>query len=122
MEPFAEALGAFLRFSLKSDSLAAYLVFMIASGLVGSDIVLLDACSVSLGRDSYLDLTHGWRTTPKAALVWTMGAVLGSGIGLLARVFEPTPIAAVLVALTWRGLLGKLQRLSAHQDRMGAGE
>ena len=121
MEAFGEALGAFLRFSVKADGAMAYVVFILASATTGLAIVLLDACSVILGGDFYLDLTHGWRATPKAALVWTIGAMLGSGIGLAARVFEPTPVAAVLVAMTWRGLLGQLQRFTAHHDQRRAG-
>ena len=118
-----DALGAFLRFDLRADNWAAYAVFVISSGAIGLAIVLLDACSVALGRDSYLDLTHGRRATPKAALVWVIGSMLGSSLGLLARVFEPTPLAAVLASLTWRTLLAQLQRLSTHHvQRKPGGE
>jgi hypothetical protein len=123
MERLAEALGAFLRFDLRADGWPAYAVFVVASGLIGLAIVLLDACSVALrqDRDSYLGLTHGPRATPKAALVWVIGSMLGSSLGLLARVFEPTPLAAVLVSLTWRTLLPKLKGLAAHHEQQKPG-
>ena len=47
----------------------------------------------------------------------------GAGLGLLARMFQPTPLAAVLASLTWRTLLAQLQRLSTHQvHQMPEGE
>jgi hypothetical protein len=88
-----DALGAFLRFDLRADKWPAYAVFIMSSGAIDPAIVLLDACSVALGRDSYLDLTHGPRATPKAALVWVVGSMLGSSLGLLARVFDPSRTA-----------------------------
>jgi hypothetical protein len=36
------------------------------------------------------------------------------GVGMMARVFQPTPLAAVLASLTWRTLLAQLQRLTTH--------
>jgi hypothetical protein len=115
MERFGEALRSFLQFNLKADDWVSYAVFILSSGAVGLAIVLLDACSVALGHDSYLDLTRGPRATPKAAFAWVVGSMIGSGLGLLARMFQPTPLAAVLAALTWRTLLAQLQRLSTHQ-------
>jgi hypothetical protein len=114
MERFGEALDAFLRSSLKPDDWVSYVVFILSSGIVALAIVLLDLCSVALGRNSYLDLTHGFRATPKAALFWVIGTMIGSGLGLLLHIFQPTPLAAVLASLTWGTLLGRLQRLSEH--------
>ena len=54
MERFGDALDAFLRFSLRADDWIAYAVFILSSGGAGLAIVLLDACSVALGRDSYI--------------------------------------------------------------------
>jgi hypothetical protein len=81
MERLGKALEGFLRFDLQADGWPSYAVFVVASGAIGLAIVLLDACSVALGRDSYLDLTHGPRATPKAALVWVIGSMLGSSLG-----------------------------------------
>jgi hypothetical protein len=121
MERFGEVLAAFLRSQLRTDDWVSYAVFVLASGVVGLSLVLLDACSVALGRDSYLELTHGLRATPKAALVWVIGSMLGSGLGMLAQVFQPTPWAAILASLTWRTLLVQLQRLSSHQIQQKPG-
>jgi hypothetical protein len=114
MERFGEALGAFLRFDLRADGWVSYVVFIASSGVIGLAIVLLDGCSVALGGESYLKLTHGWRATPKNALYWLIGSMIGSALGLMARVVQPTPLAAVLASLTWRTLLAQLQRLSTH--------
>jgi hypothetical protein len=124
MERFDEALDAFLRFDLRADGWVAYAVFIMSSGVAGLAIVLLDACSVMLKLvlqkedfdpgHSYLGLTHGWRATPRNALVWMVASMIASGLGLMARVFQPTPLAAVLASLTWRTLLSQLRRLSAH--------
>jgi len=114
MERFFDALGLFIRYQLRADDWVSYLVFVVVSGFVGLSIVLLDLCSVVLEQNSFLGLTHGRKATPKAALVWMLGAMLGGFLGLLSRVFEPTPLAAVLVSLTWRTLLAKLKDLSVH--------
>ena len=123
MERLGEAVGAFLQFDLRADGWPAYTVFVVTSGLIGLAIVLLDACSVALrqDRDSSLGLTHGPRATPKAALVWVIGSMLGAGLGLLPRVVEPTPLAAVLVSLTWRTLLSRLKERAAHHERQKPG-
>ena len=117
MERFETALGDFIRFQLRNDNWPAFVVFVAASAVIGLAIVMLDFCSVALGRASALNLTHGRRATPRAALLWMVGSVLGASLGLLARVFEPTPLAAVLASLTWRTLLAQLQRLSTHAER-----
>jgi hypothetical protein len=132
MERFGDALDAFLRFELRADSWVAYAVFIIASGVIGLALVLLDACSVMLrpvmlkkGSNpgySYLGLTHGWRATPRNALVWIMSSMIASGLGLMARIFQPTPLAAVLASLIWRTLLAQLRRLSAHHEEQRPGE
>jgi len=114
MERVATALDDFIHFQLRHDDWMAFAVFVIASAVIGLAIVLLDYCSVALGRDSALNLTHGRHATPKAALLWMVGSALGASLGLLARVFEPTPLAAVLASLTWRTLLAKLQTLSSR--------
>ncbi len=121
MERIGEVLAAFLRSQLRTDDWVSYGVFMTASGVFGLALVLLDACSVALGRDSYLELTHGPRATPKAALVWVIGSMLGSGLGMLAQVFQPTPWAAILASLTWRTLLAQLQRLTSHHVQQKPG-
>ena len=114
MDRFGDVLDAFLRFDLRADGWVAYAVFVISSGAAGLAIVLLNACSVALKRDPYLGLTHGWRATPRNALVWMVASMIASGLGLMARVFQPTPLAAVLTSLTWRTLLAQLRRLSTH--------
>jgi hypothetical protein len=131
MERFGEALDSVLRFELRADSWVAYAVFIIASGVIGLALVLLDACSVMLtlvvhkkGSNpgySYLGLTHGWRATPRNALVWIMASMIASGLGMMARIFQPTPLAAVIASLTWRTLLAQLRRLSAHQEEQRPG-
>lgn len=81
MERFNEALSAFLQFQLRTDDWIAYAVFAIASGAIGLAVVLLDLCSVVLGGDSVLNLTHGPRATAKAALVWMIGSIIGAAVG-----------------------------------------
>ena len=61
MERFEKDLGDFLRFDLRADDWIACSVFIASSGVIGLAIVLLDGCSVALGGESYLKLTHGWR-------------------------------------------------------------
>lgn len=117
MDRFGDALTAFFQFHLQADDWVAYAIFVISSGVIGLAIVLLDCCSVILGGDSYLDLTHGPRATPRAALVWTIGSMLAASLGLVSRVFQPTPLAALLAALTWRTLLAQLQRLATHPNQ-----
>ena len=122
MERLDTALGAFIRFQMRSDSWLAYVIFVVSSGVIGLAVVLLDYCSVALGQDSVLGLTHGAKSTPKNALVWMIGSILGAALGLFARVSEPTPLAAVLVALTWKTLLTQFQQLSAHSAEQKPGD
>jgi membrane protein implicated in regulation of membrane protease activity len=118
METFGGALNSFLHWTLEVSGPIAYIVFIGFAGAVGAAVVLLDACSVSLGGDSYLKLTHGWRATPRALLVWMIGATIAAGVGLAVRIFEPTPLAAVVAALTWRSFIRQLQAIShrPHED------
>jgi len=117
MERLATALDDFIRFKLRNDDWLAFVVFVIASGVIGVAIVLLDYCSTALGRPSALKLSHGRRTTPTAMVLWMTGSMLAASLGSLARVFEPTPLAAVLTSLTWRTMLAQLQRISTHAAR-----
>lgn len=54
MERFGDALDAFLRFSLRADDWIACAVLILSSGGAGLATVLLDACSMALGRDAYI--------------------------------------------------------------------
>ncbi len=114
MDRLGDALEAFLRSNLKPDDWLSYAVFISASGIIALAIVLLDLCCVAVGRNSYLDLTHGLRATPRAALFWAIGTMIASGLGLVLHIFQLTPSAAVLASLTWGTLLGRLQRLLEH--------
>jgi hypothetical protein len=116
METIGESLNLFFHWSLDPGTPAAYIVFSAFAGVIGAGVVLLNACSVSLGGDSYLELTHGWRSTPRAVIIWVIGAIIASAVGLAVRVFEPTPIAAVVPALAWRTFIRRLQAL-ARRDR-----
>ena len=125
MDDLSKASGLFLRWSLEGGSPAAYVVFCGFAGTVGAAVVLLDACSVSLGGDSYLRITHGWRATPKALVVWVLGAMIAAAVGLAVRVFEPTPLAALVPALAWRSFTASLQALARHDredEQTPAGE
>ena len=122
MDSIASALNVFFESPIHAGGLALYIVFVSASGMIGIACVLLNACIVFLWRNSSLGLTHGWHATPKAALVWAIGAMLGSGIGMLIGMFRPTPLAAVVAALTWRGLLRQWQRLASHRNDPGSGD
>jgi hypothetical protein len=113
---FAAALADFLNWSLQPGAPMAYIVFMVFGGVAGAGLVLLDACSVTLGDRSWLGLTHGWRRTPKAMVVWTIGGALASGFGLVARIFEPIPLSALLAAVTWRGFLRLLLSMARHRE------
>jgi hypothetical protein len=113
---FAAALADFLNWSLRPGPLMAYIVFMAFGGVAGAGLVLLDACSVAQGGRSWLGLTHGWRQTPNAMVVWTIGGALASGFGLVARIFEPTPLSALLAAVTWRGFLRLLLSMAHHRE------
>ena len=116
MDNLGKAFGLFLRWSLEGGSPAAYIIFAGFSGAVGAAVVSLDACSVSLGGDSYLRITHGWSATPKALCIWVLGAMIAASVGLAVRVFEPTPLAALIPALAWRTFTAHLQAL-ARRDR-----
>jgi len=105
---FTAALADFLNWSLRPGAPMAYIVFMAFGGAAGAGLVLLDACLVASGHPSQLGLTHSWRRTPKAMVVWAAGGALASGLGLVARIFEPTPLSALLAAITWRGFLKRL--------------
>lgn len=120
-QTFMAALSAFLGWSLQSGTLMAYVVFMTCSGMLGGALVALDACLVASGKSSQLELTHGWRRTPKAIIVWVMGGVLASGLGLVARIFDPTPLSALLAALTWRAFLKRLLSMAHHRDEQRLG-
>jgi hypothetical protein len=121
LEHLGNALSAFLRFELRADDWDAYAVFIVSSGIIGLAIVLLDACLVGIGQKSHFGLTHGPWATPRAALFWVVGSMLGSGLGLLVQVFEPTPLAAVLASMTWRTSLAQLQKLSVHHEQQKPG-
>jgi hypothetical protein len=118
MDVLGQSLVLFLRWSLDAGTPAAYVIFAGFAGLLGAAVVLLDACSVSLGGDSYLQVTHGWRATPKAMVIWVFGAIIAAIIGLAVRVFEPTPLAALFPALAWRTFIRQLQTLIRrdHED------
>ena len=122
MEAFGGTVDSFLHWTLEASSPMAYIVFVGSAGM-GVAVVLLDACSVSLGGDSYLKLTHGVRATPRALLVWMTGSIIAAGVGLAVRIFEPTPLAAVVAALTWRSFIRQLQALShrPHEDEQRSG-
>jgi hypothetical protein len=124
MERFSDALDAFLRSALpRADGWIAYAVFMVSSGIVGLAVVLLDACSAARPEGaSYLKLTHGWWSTPRYMFIWFVGSMLGAGLGMAIRVFEPTPWAAIVASLTWPALPALLQRLSTHHVRQTPGE
>jgi len=113
---FAAAFGDFLNWSLRPGTPMAYVVFMASGGVAGVVLVLLDACLVASDHPSQLGLTHGWRRTPKAVIVWAAGGALASGLGLVARIFEPTPLSALLAAITWRGFLRLLLSMSHHRE------
>jgi len=42
-------------------------------------------------------------------------------VRLLAGVYQPTPLAAVLAALAWKTLLTQLKRLSVHPEQKQQG-
>ena len=119
--PLGAALGNFLEFVPGQRGLAAYVVFIAASGAFGACVVLLDACSASLGGRSALGLTLGWQTTSKALTMWFIGASIAGGLGMVARIFEPTPLAALLAAISWRTFLTKLLEMDRENRQHGAG-
>jgi|GEM_PF-3387441 len=116
------ALANFLSWVPGQRGLANFAVFLLASGVLGVCVVVLDACSAGLGSRSLLGLTHGWRTTPKAAFMWFVGAFVASALGMAARIFEPTPLAALLAAVSWRTLLTKLLAMARETRHHGADE
>jgi hypothetical protein len=124
MDRSGEAFDAFLRLALQgTDGWIAYAIFVVSSGILGLGVVLLDACSAARPDGiSYLKLTHGWWSTPKYMIIWFFGSALGAGLGMVARVFEPTPWAAIVAALTWPTLPALLQRLTTHHVRQTPGE
>jgi hypothetical protein len=125
METFGEGFRLFFHWSLEGGTPTAYIIFSAFAGAIGAGVVVLDACSVSLGGDSYLQLTHGWRSTPKAVIIWLIGAMIASAVGLAVRVFEPTPIAAVVPALAWRTFIRQLQSLTwrdREDEQMPSGD
>jgi hypothetical protein len=113
---FTAALADFLNWSLRPGTPMAYIVFMAFGGVAGAGLVALDACLVAQGGRSWLGLTQGWRRTPKAIVVWMIGGALASGFGLVARIFQPTPLSALLAAATWRGFLKLLLSMAHHQQ------
>jgi len=114
---FSAALVDFLNWSLRPGPPMAYVVFMAFGALAGAGLVLLDACSVAQDGRSWLGLTHGWRRTPKAMVVWAIGGAIASGFGLVARIFEPTPLGALLAAVTWRGFLRLVLSMAHHREQ-----
>ena len=115
--PFTIALANFFAWLPGQRGLSAYLVFVLAGGVFGASVVVLDACSATFGGRSFLGLTHGWKTTPKAAIVWFVGSLIAAGLGMAARVFEPTPFAALLAAASWRTILGKFLAMAKHSGQ-----
>ncbi len=102
------ALADFLSWTPGKLGLSNYVVFSAASGVFGSCLVILDVCLVGAGPDSALGLTHGWRRTPTIVAIWFIAPLIAAALGMVARIFEPTPLAAVLVAVSWRTFLIKL--------------
>ena len=108
------ALANFLFWVPGQRGLAICVVFAVASGVCCACVVVLDACSVLAGQRTVLALTHGWRLTSKNVAIWFVGALIAAALGMVARIFEPTPLSALVVAVSWRTVLNKLLAIAKH--------
>src|ERR1043165_3827962 len=88
--------------------------FCAKTGLCAALLVLLDCLVVQAGRDSYLQITHGFKGTPTNISVWFIGAAIVAWVGTLISFYQETPQSIVLIALTWpvflKQVAGFLQR------------
>jgi hypothetical protein len=84
-------------------------VFGFETGGLSSLLLILDWLAVVTGRESYLQITHGRRTL-RFILVWFLGGGIVGGLGTFIHLYEQTPQAALLVALTWRTFLDQAER------------
>jgi hypothetical protein len=75
--------------------------FGLKAGVISAVIVVLDALIVTTGVDSYLQITHGRRTT-KFICAWFAGGAIVGVLGSLVQIYEQTVQAAFVVALSWR--------------------
>jgi hypothetical protein len=88
------------------DGILACLLFAAKTGACAGAFVFLDFCIVQAGRDSYLQITHGYRVTPTKIVIWALGAAIVAGLGTLLGFYQKTLQSIVFIALTWPAFWG----------------
>lgn len=84
------------------------LVFAISSGIIGVLVVILDFLMSLIARDSFLNLTHRWKTLLLFVLVWGFGAALVSFLGVAFSILQATLQAAVIAGVAWPVLMTRI--------------
>ena len=97
----------------------AVLVFAVGCAIVGVAAVFLDLAFFTLRGQSLLRLKHG-RATMFFLIEWAFGSFVMGYIGQLAKVFQVSLLACVLVGFTWpllfTELLDKLRRQENEEE------
>jgi hypothetical protein len=91
------------------------LLFALEAGALSATVFLLDWLLVVVGQQSYLRVTHG-RRSPVFLCFWFVGGVVVGGLGSLIHLYEQTPQAAFIVALTWRTFFDQARKFSPGSD------
>jgi hypothetical protein len=113
---FFEELGALLRFDTLGRDATSYLVFAMASGVGGVLVFLLDlvTCIASGNRRGFLGVTHGL-VSILLVVVWFIGSALAGILGYTVRIFDASPIAAIIAGVTWTTFLNRLISFANRQ-------
>lgn len=116
MEAYLDGLNQMLlRLEVVSiaDNPSAVLVFATGCAIVGTSAVFLDLAFYTLRDQSLLKLEHGKKNTILFLAAWAFGSFIMGYIGQLAKIFQVTLLACVLVGFSWpllfTGLLEKLR-------------
>ena len=110
-------------FQLKVVSLEnnhkAVLVFSVGCAIVGMLAVILDLAFFTIRGKSLLKLRHGINTFI-FLLAWAFGSFIMGFIGQMAKIFQVSLFACVLVGFTWpilfTELLGKLKEKEIKEE------
>lgn len=122
METYTEGLSRML-LSLEvvslQDNTNAVLIFATGCAIVGVVAVFLDLAFYILRGHSLLKLQHG-KNTLLFIVAWAFGSFIMGYIGQLAKIFQVSLFASVLVGFTWpllfTSLLNKLREKESENE------
>ncbi|MBL4762055.1 MAG: hypothetical protein JKY93_05070 [Gammaproteobacteria bacterium] len=101
------------------DNASAVFVFATGCAIVGIIAVFLDLAFYTLRGQSLLKLQHG-KNTFIFLMAWAFGSFVMGYIGQLAKIFQVSLLASVLVGFTWPFMftkfLTKLKEIEAEEE------